>query len=62
MAPSVVAIEVRTEQGAGEGSGVIWSAEGEIVTNNHVAAGAEEASVLIASGERLKQRWWPPIR
>jgi serine protease DegQ len=54
VAPSVVAIEVRTAQGAGEGSGVIWSADGEIVTNNHVAAGAEEASVLLASGERLK--------
>ena len=54
VAPSVVAIEVRTEQGAGEGSGVLWSAEGEIVTNNHVAGGAEQASVLLASGQTLQ--------
>ena len=40
--PSVVQIEVATEQGEGTGSGIILSADGRILTNNHVveAAGA----------------------
>ena len=34
--PSVVKINVQGQQGAGSGSGVIISADGEILTNNHV--------------------------
>jgi putative serine protease PepD len=41
--PSVVTIEVSGSSAAGSGSGVIYSADGYIITNNHVAtlAGAE---------------------
>ncbi|WP_061293672.1 S1C family serine protease [Herbidospora cretacea] len=38
--PSVVMITVSSGQGQGEGSGVILSADGLILTNNHVVAGA----------------------
>ena len=47
--PSVVAIEA----GLGGGSGVIWSADGIIVTNNHVVEGAGTVEVVFASGRRL---------
>ena len=51
--PSVVSVAVRGLQGAGEGSGVIWSEDGTIVTNEHVVAGAEEVEVVLASGDRI---------
>ena len=35
--PSVVKINVAGQQGAGSGSGIILSSDGEILTNNHVA-------------------------
>jgi S1-C subfamily serine protease len=54
--PSIVAIVVRTSQGAGEGSGVVWSREGVIVTNAHVVAGARQVQVVLASGQRLEGR------
>ena len=53
VAPSIVAVLVSTGQGAGEGSGVIWSSDGVIVTNDHVVSGAQEVVVALASGERL---------
>ncbi len=46
--PSVVSI-VST---GGEGSGVVWSADGVIVTNNHVVEGVEQVIVVFADGER----------
>ena len=36
----------------GLGSGMIMDAQGHILTNNHVVAGATEIQVLLASGER----------
>jgi putative serine protease PepD len=40
VSPSVVSIEVQTQQGAGAGSGVVFDAKGDILTNNHVVEGA----------------------
>jgi serine protease DegQ len=47
--PSVVAVETDS----GEGSGVIWGADGVIVTNRHVVIGANRVQVALASGARL---------
>lgn len=47
--PSVVT--VLTERGVG--SGVVYSGDGTIVTNNHVIAGAPSLTVAFASGEQL---------
>jgi S1-C subfamily serine protease len=46
--PSVVA--VLTE--AGEGSGVVWSEDGLVVTNNHVVQGARNFTLAFADGKR----------
>lgn len=51
--PSVVAVRVRTAQGGGEGSGVIFDADGLIVTNNHVIEGGREVRVVFASGDTV---------
>ncbi len=37
-APSVVAIQVTGTSGGDQGSGVVWDAKGDIVTNNHVVS------------------------
>jgi putative serine protease PepD len=47
---SVVAIQVRTAQGGGQGSGVIIDEEGNIITNNHVVNGA--AQILVTLGDQ----------
>ncbi len=56
VSPSIVTIFARTPQGESEGSGVIWSRDGVVVTNNHVVAGATELQVVLASGTRLAGR------
>jgi putative serine protease PepD len=48
--PSVVAVEVRSQPGEGEGSGVILDKAGQILTNNHVVAGARTVEVDLADG------------
>ncbi len=40
----------------GLGSGMVMDAEGHILTNNHVVAGANEIEVLLADGNRYKAK------
>lgn len=47
--PSVVSI-IRPD---GEGSGVVRSADGVIVTNSHVVEGVDNVEVVFADGERV---------
>jgi putative serine protease PepD len=56
--PSVVKINVRGQQGEGSGSGIIISSDGEILTNNHVAAVGDggEISVSFNDGTAKKAR------
>lgn len=55
LEPSVVAVQVRGRQGAGEGSGVVYERR-RIVTNHHVVAGAQEIEIALANGERTPAR------
>jgi S1-C subfamily serine protease len=50
--PSVVSVTTD----AGEGSGVVWSENGVIVTNQHVVAGASRVNVVLASGASFRAR------
>ena len=47
--PSVVKIDVLTDQGGGSGSGIILSSDGQILTNNHVVEGAGEDGRITVS-------------
>ncbi len=47
--PSVVKIDVTTQQGSASGSGIILTADGTILTNNHVVEGAESGGTLKVS-------------
>ncbi len=47
--PSVVKVNVSGQQGSGTGSGIVLSKDGEVLTNNHVVAGAGEDSSLSVS-------------
>ncbi len=53
VSPKIVAILVSGTQGQGEGSGVIWSKDGYIVTDEHVVANASQIMVAFSSGERV---------
>ncbi|HLS15181.1 MAG TPA: trypsin-like peptidase domain-containing protein [Beutenbergiaceae bacterium] len=48
--PTVVAIDVAAQGGAGAGSGLVWDADGHIVTNNHVIDGAAQIQVTLSDG------------
>ncbi|CAA9417598.1 MAG: FIG00672241: Uncharacterized peptidase [uncultured Pseudonocardia sp.] len=49
--PSTVDIQVTLAQGSAEGSGVVLSADGAVLTNNHVVAGSTgEITVTLADG------------
>lgn len=45
--PAVVTISVTTANGTGNGTGMIVSSDGEILTNNHVVAGANRIQVTL---------------
>jgi putative serine protease PepD len=47
---SVVAIQVESQGGGAEGSGVVLDSEGRVLTNNHVVAGAETVQVTLSDG------------
>ncbi|RZS91811.1 putative serine protease PepD [Motilibacter rhizosphaerae] len=54
VTPSVVSVGFTSSQGSGEGSGVILTADGQILTNNHVvaaAAGGGSLTVKFADGK-----------
>ncbi|MCC0097355.1 trypsin-like peptidase domain-containing protein [Streptomyces flavotricini] len=52
VSPSVVRIDTRTGSGQGTGSGIVVTADGEIVTNNHVVDGATEIQVTMSDGKK----------
>ena len=55
VTPSVVSLEISGEQGVSSGSGFVMSADGYIVTNNHVVSGATGTAtitVLFADGTK----------
>ncbi|MFF4013009.1 S1C family serine protease [Streptomyces sp. NPDC001717] len=54
VSPSVVRIDTRTGSGQGTGSGIVVTSDGEIVTNNHVVAGASEIQVTMSDGKKYK--------
>jgi putative serine protease PepD len=57
--PSVVSITFQSNLGAGEGSGVIISSDGQILTNNHVVAQAADGgdlSVTFSDGSNADAR------
>ncbi len=52
--PSIVQVAVQDPFGrAGLGSGVMYTSDGFIITNDHVVAGAEEIVVNLPTGEQL---------
>ncbi|WP_411101629.1 S1C family serine protease [Streptomyces sp. cmx-4-9] len=52
VSPSVVRIDTSTSSGQGTGSGIVLSADGEIVTNNHVVDGASRIQVTLSDGKK----------
>ncbi|WP_402462140.1 S1C family serine protease [Isoptericola aurantiacus] len=47
VAPSVVAIQVTSQSGGAEGSGVVLDDAGHVLTNNHVVSGAADGTVQV---------------
>lgn len=53
IGPSTVSIQVQTRQGGAEGTGVIYSEDGQILTNAHVVSGADAITVTLSDGRVL---------
>jgi putative serine protease PepD len=51
--PSVVQVNVQMANAQGIGSGVILTADGRILTNNHVVSGASQISVTLNDGRNF---------
>lgn len=51
VSPSVVEIKAASANGEATGSGVVITEDGEILTNNHVVAGAETVKVTFENGK-----------
>ncbi|MEU4496817.1 trypsin-like peptidase domain-containing protein [Streptomyces sp. NPDC023998] len=51
VSPSIVEISATSNDGQSTGSGVIITADGEIVTNNHVVSGADSVKVRLSDGK-----------
>jgi len=52
--PAVVRVQARTSDGRATGSGVIFTANGYVLTNAHVVDGARTIAVTLATAEPLK--------
>jgi putative serine protease PepD len=53
VSPSVVSVNVVSAAGSGEGSGVILTANGAVLTNAHVVQGATRISVTLSDGRTV---------
>ncbi|MEV0892296.1 trypsin-like peptidase domain-containing protein [Promicromonospora sp. NPDC050262] len=47
---SVVSIQVESQSGGAEGSGVVLDSDGRVLTNNHVVSGAQTVQVTLSDG------------
>ncbi len=54
ISPSTVSIQVKAQAGTAEGSGVIYSKDGQILTNAHVVNGAQSITVTLSDGRVLE--------
>ncbi|MFI0505662.1 S1C family serine protease [Streptomyces albogriseolus] len=56
VSPSIVEIKAASSSGSATGSGVIVTEDGEVVTNNHVVAGASRIQVRTDDGKSYSAR------
>ncbi|MGN0968495.1 MAG: S1C family serine protease [Oscillospiraceae bacterium] len=54
--PSIVSIQSYSGSGAYEGTGIIMTADGYIVTNHHIIAGCSSAEVVLYDGKRYEAK------
>ncbi|MFD4767458.1 S1C family serine protease [Streptomyces niveus] len=51
VSPAIVEIQAASNSGQSTGSGVVITSDGEIITNNHVIAGAQTVKVQLSTGK-----------